>query len=69
MSGDFGVIQPSTLSHITPYEAMFLDLYTRAITLGEFNRAEWTEWAEKCAIPTTPWLENSMPVRAQSSYP
>ena len=66
MSGDFGVIQPSTLNHVIPYEEIFLDLYTRAITLGEFNRTEWTTWAEKCAIPVTPWLENSIPVRAET---
>ena len=66
MSGDFGVIQPSTLSHIAPYERTFLDLYTRAITLGEFNWTEWSKWAEQCDIPTLPWLENSMPVRAQT---
>ena len=66
MSGDFGVIQPSTLSHIAPYESTFLDLYTRAITLGEFNWTEWSKWAEQCDIPTLPWLENSMPVRAQT---
>ena len=66
MSGDFGVLQSPSTVNIAKNEATFLNLYKRAVTLGEFSLVEWTQWAEQCNIPTTPWLENCAPVRART---
>ena len=66
MSGDFGVLQSPSTVNIAKNEDTFLNLYKRAVTLGEFSLGEWTQWAGQCNIPTTPWLENCAPVRART---
>ena len=66
MSGDFGVLQSPTAVNIAKHDATFFDLYKRAIMEGEFSTIEWTQWANLCHIPITPWIENSAPVRAQT---
>ena len=65
MSGDFGVLQSPSTEHIEKHETIFRSLYTRALTEGEFSITEWSNWAQYCSIPTTPWLENCAPVRAR----
>ena len=66
MSGDFGVLQSSTAVNIAKHDATFFDLYKRAIMEGDFSTIEWTQWANLCHIPITPWIENSAPVPAQT---
>ena len=66
MSGDFGVLQSPSSDSIARHDATFFSLYKRGITLGEFSLEEWVQWADLCGIPTTPWIENCAPVRAQT---